>query len=57
MEVDVEEPSTSAVKKPFSPPLDSTGDLLPECVVYIRLLILLAVLDASRVQEVSTTTY
>ena len=55
MEVDAEQPSNSAVRTPFLPPLDSAGDLLPECVAYIRLLILLAALDAGKVQEVCSS--
>nr|ODN97792.1 26S proteasome regulatory subunit N3 [Cryptococcus depauperatus CBS 7855] len=42
----------SVPKKKFVPPIDpSTGDLLPEGIVYIRLLLVLMNLDAGRVKE------
>jgi 26S proteasome regulatory subunit N3 len=59
MEVDsapAEEPNGTATPSPsgkkYSPPVDSsTQDLLPECVVYLRLLLILANLDAGRVEQ------
>ncbi|KAK4687212.1 26S proteasome regulatory subunit N3, partial [Tremellales sp. Uapishka_1] len=56
MEIDstpaAEEAAPAAVKKAFSPPIDAaTQDLLPEGIVYLRLLILLSALDAGKVQE------
>jgi 26S proteasome regulatory subunit N3 len=59
MEVDsapAEEPNGTATPAPsgkkYSPPVDSsTQDLLPECVVYLRLLLILANLDAGRVEQ------
>jgi hypothetical protein len=46
--------SPTATVKPFSPPLDAkTNDLLPEGTAYIRLLLILANIDAGHVQEVS----
>ncbi|KAL1405436.1 26S proteasome non-ATPase regulatory subunit [Vanrija albida] len=42
----------AAVVKKFTPPLDSaTNDLLPEAIVYLRLLIILGALDAGKVVE------
>ncbi|WVQ77238.1 hypothetical protein IAR50_006921 [Cryptococcus sp. DSM 104548] len=41
-----------APKKKFSPPLDSSSsDLIPEAIVYLRLLLLLKSLDAGKVKE------
>ena len=38
----------------YTAPIDPiTGDLMPECTVYLRLLLILANLDAARVQQVS----
>ncbi|KAK8864225.1 hypothetical protein IAR55_001471 [Kwoniella newhampshirensis] len=59
MEIDptpakAEESNTTppTTKKKFTPPIDgSTGDLLPEAVMYIRLLIILLNLDAGRIKE------
>ena len=46
--------SATTIPKKFSPPIDPTNqDLLPECIVYLRLLLLLANLDAGKIQEVS----
>jgi 26S proteasome regulatory subunit N3 len=47
--------STSAAQaKKFSPPLDGISqDLIPEAVVYLRLLLILMNLDAGKVKEVS----
>jgi 26S proteasome regulatory subunit N3 len=45
--------ATPSAKKPFAPPLDSaTQDLLPECTVYLRLLLVLAAIDAGKIEEV-----
>jgi len=45
-------PSHPPAKK-FTPPIDPTNqDLMPECTVYLRLLLILANLDAGKVQEV-----
>lgn len=63
MEVDTPVPATEGTaaeagtspspKKKFVPPIDpATGDLLPEGIVYLRLLLILANLDAGRVVEV-----
>ncbi|WWD17477.1 hypothetical protein CI109_101918 [Kwoniella shandongensis] len=44
--------TTPASKKKFTPPIDgASGDLLPEGVMYIRLLVILLNLDAGRVKE------
>jgi 26S proteasome regulatory subunit N3 len=44
--------STSNARK-YSPPLDAqSGDLIPEGVVYLRLLLVLMNLDAGKVEEV-----
>ena len=56
MEVDSAQPAatspTPSIKK-FNPPVDpSTQDLLPECIIYLRLLLILANLDAGRIHEV-----
>lgn len=47
--------STSATQpKKFSPPVDGVSqDLIPEAVVYLRLLLILMSLDAGKVKEVS----
>ncbi len=57
MDVDIapSAPNGSAppIKK-FTPPLDpATQDTVPEAVVYLRLLLILANLDAGKVKEVS----
>lgn len=63
MEVDTSVPATEGTaagaatgpspKKKFVPLIDpATGDLLPEAIVYLRLLLILANLDAGRVVEV-----
>lgn len=63
MEVDTSVPATEGTaaeaatgpspKKKFVPPIDPvTGDLLPEGIVYLRLLLILANLDAGHVVEV-----
>lgn len=63
MEIDTSVPATEGTaaeaatgpspKKKFVPPIDpATGDLLPEGIVYLRLLLILANLDAGRVVEV-----
>ncbi|WVQ82190.1 hypothetical protein IAT38_004318 [Cryptococcus sp. DSM 104549] len=45
-------PKAPAPKRKFVPPVDSaTGDLLPEGIVYLRLLLILATLDAGRTVE------
>ncbi|WVR07220.1 hypothetical protein IAU60_004261 [Kwoniella sp. DSM 27419] len=41
----------AAGKKKFTPPVDASGDLLPEAVMYVRLLLILANLDAGKVKE------
>lgn len=62
MEIDDEAPAASgeagpsaptvSVAKKYTPPIDSaTNDLIPEAVVYLRLLLLLAALDAGKVAE------
>ncbi|ADV20103.1 26S proteasome regulatory subunit N3 [Cryptococcus gattii E566] len=62
MEIDTSVPATEGIaaeaatgpspKKKFVPPIDpATGDLLPEGIVYLRLLLILANLDAGRVVE------
>ena len=56
MEVDpaqaAETSATPSIRK-FNPPIDPfTQDLLPECIIYLRLLLILANLDAGRIQEV-----
>ncbi|WRT66189.1 uncharacterized protein IL334_003142 [Kwoniella shivajii] len=43
--------STTSTKKKFSPPLDSNGDLIPEGIMYLRLLLILSNLDAGKVVE------
>lgn len=58
MEIDSSIPAAEGTtaptpKKKFVPPIYSaTGDLLPEGIVYLRLLLILANLDAGRVVEV-----
>ena len=47
---------TTVVKK-YAPPVDSSGDLLVECTVYIRLLLILANIDAKNLDEVSSKPY
>jgi hypothetical protein len=45
--------TTSTVAKKFTPPINATtGDLLPECTAYIRLLLILANLDAGHIEQV-----
>ena len=45
--------TTSTQPRKFSPPIDpNTHDLFPEGTIYIRLLLILANLDAERVKEV-----
>ena len=48
-------PATAATTpKKYTAPVDpTTGDLLPECIMYLRLLLLLANLDAGFTQQVS----
>lgn len=42
----------ASTSKKYTPPVDSSnGDLIPEGVVYLRLLLLLAALDAGKVVE------
>lgn len=49
-----EEKPVVPAKKAYVPQADPiTGDLVPECAAYLRLLIILANLDAKRVKEVS----
>ncbi|OCF36915.1 26S proteasome regulatory subunit N3 [Kwoniella heveanensis BCC8398] len=38
-------------KKAYTPPVDASGDLLPEGVMYLRLLLILANLDAGKINE------
>lgn len=58
MEVDSSAPAAEGTtvatpKKKFVPPIyPATGDLLPEGIVYLRLLLILANLDAGRIIEV-----
>ncbi|WVW83688.1 hypothetical protein I302_105709 [Kwoniella bestiolae CBS 10118] len=54
MEVDptTDDTSTTTQKKKFSPPLDNGGnDLVPEGIIYLRLLLILLNLDAGKVVE------
>lgn len=45
--------NTAAAPPKYTAPIDpTTSDLLPECTVYLRLLMILANLDAGRVQQV-----
>ncbi len=47
------DPAPTPTPKKFSPPIDPKNqDLIPECIVYLRLLLILANLDAGKVQEV-----
>lgn len=46
--------SSAGNGRKYSPPLDAqTGDLIPEGVIYLRLLLALMNLDAGKVEEVS----
>ncbi len=47
------DPAATPSSKKSTPPIDPIDqDLLPECIVYLRLLLILANLDAGKVQEV-----
>ena len=46
-------PEKAKEPKKFSPPLDASGDLVVECTVYLRLLLLLKAIDAKNIDEVS----
>ncbi|WVQ99237.1 hypothetical protein IAU59_006369 [Kwoniella sp. CBS 9459] len=44
--------NTNNKKRAYTPPVDASGDLLPEGVMYLRLLLILANLDAGKINEV-----